>query len=85
MTSYTSDVKTAVSVPDDVFAQADRLASVQGVSRSELYTRALRSYIASQVPDDVTQRINDVVKDAPSQDLGALAADDLVNAGRWEW
>ena len=37
-------MKTAVSIPDDVFEQADRLAGELRVSRSELYATALRSY-----------------------------------------
>ena len=35
-------VKTAVSIPDDVFEAAERLATERNVSRSELYAAALR-------------------------------------------
>jgi metal-responsive CopG/Arc/MetJ family transcriptional regulator len=35
-------MKTAVSVPDDLFAQADRLAKRSRRSRSEVYSAALR-------------------------------------------
>jgi hypothetical protein len=41
-------VKTAISVPDDVFKQAERYAKKLGVSRSELYTRAVRQLIETE-------------------------------------
>jgi hypothetical protein len=42
---YTRDVKTAVSIPDDVFDRASRHARKLGISRSELFTRALRDFL----------------------------------------
>lgn len=44
---HTMGMKTAVSIPDDVFAKADRLAKQLQTSRSDLYSRALAEYIAS--------------------------------------
>jgi len=41
-------MKTAVSIPDPIFAAADRLADQLGISRSELYQRALRHYLESR-------------------------------------
>jgi metal-responsive CopG/Arc/MetJ family transcriptional regulator len=40
-------MKTAVSLPDPLFEAADDLARVLGVSRSELYARALRTFLAA--------------------------------------
>ena len=54
-------MKTAVSIPDDLFADADRLAAAQGMSRSRLYADALREYVARHAADDVTRRIDEVV------------------------
>ena len=51
-------MKTAVSIPDDVFEKAERLARGAGRSRSELYSAALREYVARHAPDEVTQRMN---------------------------
>ena len=70
-------MKTAVSVPDDVFERADRLARRSGLSRSEVYSRALREYVARHAPDDVTQALNNVV--ATIGDEGATFASE---AGR---
>jgi metal-responsive CopG/Arc/MetJ family transcriptional regulator len=58
--SYTSGMKTAVSIPDDVFEQVERLARRARKSRSEVFSAALREYVARHAPDEVTQAINDV-------------------------
>jgi hypothetical protein len=40
-------MKTAISIPDDVFESAERTAKRLGVSRSELFTRAMREYLGA--------------------------------------
>ena len=50
-TGYTLGMKTAVSVPNEVFERAERLAKRLEVSRSELYSRALREYLSRHAPD----------------------------------
>lgn len=54
-------MKTAVSVPDDVFDRAERLARAAGRSRSEVYSAALREYVARHEPDAVTDALNRVM------------------------
>jgi metal-responsive CopG/Arc/MetJ family transcriptional regulator len=54
-------MKTAISVPDDVFEQAERLAQHTGRSRSELYSTALAQYLASHDADSVTKVLDRVV------------------------
>ena len=57
-------MKTAVSLPDDLFAQVDRLARRSRRSRSEVYRAALREYVARHAPDEVTARLDAVVAEA---------------------
>ncbi len=54
-------MKTAVSVPDDVFEGAERLARREGRSRSEVYSAALRDYVARREPDEITEALDRVV------------------------
>ena len=54
-------MKTAVSVPNDVFERAERLARRSGRSRSEVYSAALREYVARHSPDEVTDALDRVV------------------------
>jgi metal-responsive CopG/Arc/MetJ family transcriptional regulator len=54
-------MKTAVSIPDDVFQGAERIARRSKKSRSQLYSEALREYVARHSPDEVTEAMNRVV------------------------
>lgn len=59
-------MKTAISIPDDVFESADSLAKEIGVSRSELYATAVAEYLAKFRDQDITQRLDEVYADQPS-------------------
>jgi metal-responsive CopG/Arc/MetJ family transcriptional regulator len=59
-------VKTAVSIPDDLFASADALAKELGVSRSELYAAAVAEYVAKHRSGDVTARLNAIYATEPA-------------------
>lgn len=51
-------MKTAISIPDAVFQQADRFAKRKAISRSELYTRAVRAYLKQE--ERITEQLNAV-------------------------
>ena len=51
-------MKTAVSIPDEIFERAERLAKRNRRSRSELYADALDEYVARHSPDEVTETMN---------------------------
>jgi len=51
-------MKTAVSIPDDVFERADRLARRSRRSRSDVFSAALREYLARHAPDEVTEAMD---------------------------
>jgi len=51
-------MKIAVSIPDDVFAGAERLARRTKRSRSRLYSDALREYLAHHTPEEITEAMN---------------------------
>jgi metal-responsive CopG/Arc/MetJ family transcriptional regulator len=53
-------MKTAVSIPDRVFEQAERLARRTRKSRSHVFSSALREYLDRHSPDDVTDAMNRV-------------------------
>jgi metal-responsive CopG/Arc/MetJ family transcriptional regulator len=54
-------MKIAISVPDEVFAEAERLARRMKKSRSQLYAHALREYVARHADDRITEALNEVV------------------------
>ncbi|SRR6266851_805747 len=55
---YTNGMKTAVSIPDEVFEGAERLARRTKRSRSRLFSDALKEYLARHAPDEVTEAMN---------------------------
>jgi metal-responsive CopG/Arc/MetJ family transcriptional regulator len=54
-------MKTAISLPDDLFRAAEREASRARKSRSQLYADALAEYLARHAPDEVTEAMNRVM------------------------
>jgi predicted transcriptional regulator len=58
-------MKTAVSVPDDLFQAGERLARRLGLSRSGLYARALQEFLARH-DDEITRRLDEVYSHEPS-------------------
>jgi metal-responsive CopG/Arc/MetJ family transcriptional regulator len=67
-------MKTAVSIPDDVFEDAERLANRLKVSRSRLYADAVRDYVKRRDPDAITAAMNRAL-DAATADPESLDAD----------
>ena len=53
-------MKTAVSIPDDVFHKVERLARGAGRSRSEVHSAALIEYVARHAPDEITDAMDRV-------------------------
>ncbi len=59
-------MKTAVSIPDELFRSADLLAGRLGLTRSEVYARALERYLREQSDAEVTAALDDVYAQEPS-------------------
>jgi hypothetical protein len=78
-------MKVAVSIPDDLYAEADRAAEQQGVNRSALYARALRRLLAEEAGDVLTRMIDATCDDRDAEDLAGVARADLIDPGSWEW
>ena len=79
-------VKVAVSIPDELFDRAARVAERDGISRSELYAQALREYLGPLDAAEITRQLDAVHGvadqderawiDAAAQELGRALADD---------
>jgi len=53
-------MKTAISIPDEVFDRAEATARKLHVSRSELYSRAVAAFIEQYEQKSVTATLNEV-------------------------
>ena len=61
-------MKTAVSIPDDIFEKVERFARRARRSRSEVFAAAVLEYVAQHTPDAVTEAMDRVcatVNDEP--------------------
>jgi len=79
-------MKTAISIPDEIFKQAERASKRLGVSRSELFTRAMQEYLGVQRDANVTASYNEAFADAGQDDLAEFrrrAAKKLLESVEW--
>ena len=53
-------MKTAISIPDNTFDLAEHFADSAGMSRSELYTKAVLEYLENHKNKDVTKALNKI-------------------------
>jgi metal-responsive CopG/Arc/MetJ family transcriptional regulator len=84
-TGYTSIMKTAISIPDPVFQAADELAHKLGMSRSELYTTAVRSFVETHESRDITAALDRIYAEEDSSLDPFLAALQYSALPREEW
>jgi predicted transcriptional regulator len=78
-------MKTAISVPDELFDRAEALANSLGIPRSQLYARALADYIDAHSQTHVTDGLNRVYPAAESSLDSALAASQLSAIPDEDW
>jgi len=53
-------MKTVISLPDALFENVERLAANLGISRSQLYVRAVESFIERHEVEAITTRLNEI-------------------------
>jgi len=73
---YTVAMKTAISIPDPLFKEAEGLTKRLRIPRSQLYARALAAYLKTQQSKGVTEALNAVYGTESSEldpDLAAAA------------
>jgi len=78
-------MKTAISLPDRVFTEADELSRRMGISRSELFARAARDFVKRHGGRNVTEQLNRVYakqRSAPDRVLSRLQA---ASVPREDW
>jgi metal-responsive CopG/Arc/MetJ family transcriptional regulator len=67
-------MKTAISVPDDIYEEASKQAAELGISRSEFFTRAARRYLEDLASRSLTEQINEALEAVGDDDSNAAAA-----------
>ncbi len=78
-------MKTAISIPDPVFEEADKLAKRMHVSRSKLYASAIQAYVEAHRANDITEALNRVYSKEDSSLDPVLAALQARALSRDDW
>ncbi len=71
---YTFGMKTAISIPDKLYAEAERLSRRRKKSRSQLYAEAVAEYLARHDPEAVTEAMNRVCESIDTRPDPAISA-----------
>ncbi|MCJ8332036.1 MAG: ChpI protein [Lentisphaeria bacterium] len=59
-------MKTAISIPDTLFAEAEEFANNKGISRSQLYQMAMSEFLRRHEESQVTQQLNNLYAETDS-------------------
>lgn len=82
---YTSRMKTAVSIPDPLFKEAERLTKRLRIPRSQLYARALEAYLQRQRSKGIKEALDAVYRTESSELDPVLAHLQSEALGREDW
>jgi len=61
------NLKTAISIPENIFLQADETAKVLGLNRSRLYTAAIAEFLEKHREGSVKAKLNEIYANENSQ------------------
>jgi metal-responsive CopG/Arc/MetJ family transcriptional regulator len=78
-------MKTAISLPDSVFEEAEALAQQLGLSRSELYAKALKAYLQKYNRNQILHKLNQVYAKETSEIDPAMAKMQFMSLPHEDW
>ena len=78
-------MKTAVSISNDIFGKAEKVAKKLGLSRSELYAMAIESFVEPLLADEVTKTLDEVYVNEPSSIDNILKDMQIKSLHKGEW
>ncbi len=78
-------MKTAISIPDPIFQQAEKTARQLKITRSELYAKAVVAFVEQHHTHGVTEKLNEIYAlENSAMDSGfALAQTAMLDAEEW--
>ena len=76
-------MKTAISIDDKIFVQAELAAKELGMTRSSLYSQAIQEFIKTHMPNAITEKYNEVYANIQSDTEMNKVAYDLLSKVEW--
>ncbi|MDA2918239.1 hypothetical protein MYX76_01880 [Desulfobacterota bacterium AH_259_B03_O07] len=78
-------MKTAISIPNSLFTEAEKLAKRLGMNRSQLYSRAVENFVENNRSRNITKLLNDVYKKEESKVDKVLYKMQIESMDNDEW
>jgi metal-responsive CopG/Arc/MetJ family transcriptional regulator len=78
-------MKTAISIPDEIYQSADQLAKRLGMSRSELYSKAVSFFIEAHQNEEVTRALDKIYDKETSEIDPVIGVMQLKSMPKEEW
>lgn len=78
-------MKTAISIPDNIFGAAEKISKRFNISRSELYSAAVAEYIQKHRNDAVTEKLNEIYQKENGSFDPVVSAMQLDSLPKEEW
>lgn len=78
-------MKTAISIPDELFRAADQYAKSHGFSRSQLFVTAVAQYLEQHPSDLITKQLNEIYSAEPAELNETLASMQINSIAKEEW
>jgi len=82
-------METAISLPDKIYFEAEKMAQTMGVSRSTLYSDAITEYMKKNARRNITQKLNEIYADdydkefEPISNAGLESIRELTKNDSW--
>jgi metal-responsive CopG/Arc/MetJ family transcriptional regulator len=78
-------MKTAISIPDKLFCDAEQFAKNNGFSRSQLFTEAVAQYLKQHPSDHITKQLNEIYSSNTEKLDDVLSNMQFSSIDREEW
>ena len=85
LSNVDKQMKTAISLPDPIFEEAESLSKRLGMSRSELYANALKAYLQRYNRDRTLEKLNEIYAEEPSEADPVLSQMQFMTLTEEDW
>jgi len=83
--NYMRNLKTAISIPENIFLHAEETAKVLGLNRSRLYTAAIAEFLEKYREDNIKAKLNEIYTNEDSQVDPLLTKAQMVSLAKEDW
>jgi metal-responsive CopG/Arc/MetJ family transcriptional regulator len=72
-------MKTAISLPDTLYEDAEKTAKSMGIPRSQLFAKALEEFINHHKRESITEKYNEIYSKITSDDISKIESINIIN------